>query len=129
MMGLRIVPAYAAILALFFMYLSTRVMFARRAAGVVLGTGGDRPLERWSRVHANFAEYVPLALILLVAMEIRGNAAWYLHLLCVGLVLGRVAHALGLSHEPDRMPFRAGGVLLTNIVIIAAALTLLAGML
>jgi len=126
-MGLRIVPAYAALLALFFIYLSARVMAARRAAGVAIGTGSDRTLERWARVHANFAEYVPLALILLLIMEIRGNAAWSLHLLGAGLLAGRVAHAIGLSHEPDRMPFRAAGVLLTNIVIIAAAISLLVG--
>lgn len=126
-MGLRIVPAYAALLALFFVYLSTRVMAARRAAGVAIGTGGDRTLERWARVHANFAEYVPLALILLLLMEIRGNPAWSLHLLGAGLLAGRVAHAIGLSREPDRMPFRAAGVLLTDIVIVAAAVSLLIG--
>jgi uncharacterized membrane protein YecN with MAPEG domain len=128
-MGVRIVAGYAAILGLIFIYLSSRVMAARRASGVALGTGGDRTLERWARVHANFAEYVPLAIILLVLMEIRGNAAWYLHLLCIGLVVGRVAHAFGLSHEPDRIFYRAAGVLLTNIVIIVAAITLLAGVL
>ena len=126
-MGVRIVPAYAALLALFFIYLSTRVMAARRAAGVAIGTGGDRTLERWARVHANFAEYVPLALMLLLIMEIRGNPAWPLHLLGTGLLAGRLAHAFGVSHEPDRMLFRGAGVLLTIIVIVVSSLSLLIG--
>jgi uncharacterized protein len=122
----HIVPAYAALLALFFLYLSVRVMRARGSTGVAIGTGGDAMLERRMRVHANFAEYVPLALILLGFMEIEGTRAWYLHLLCLALLVGRAAHAYGVSHDPDILPLRAAGVLGTFFPIIAAALTLLA---
>lgn len=125
----RIVPAYAALLALLFIYLSVRVMRARQMAGVAIGTGGNPGLERRIRVHANFAEYVPLALILLVLMEMRGNAAWFLHLLCLALLAGRAAHAWGVSQEPDDMRLRGAGVALTVAVLVAASLTLLVGVL
>ena len=72
----RIVPGYAALLALMYIYLAIRVMMARRDAGVSIGSGGNRMLERRIRVHGNFAEYVPIALILLVLMEMRGSAPW-----------------------------------------------------
>ncbi len=121
----HVVPGYAALLALVFLFLSVRVMQARQAAAVSIGTGGNRPLERRMRVHANFAEYVPLALILLGFLELLGHARWYLHLLCLALLLGRLAHAWGVSQEPDDMRGRGAGVLLTFAVMIAASLTLL----
>jgi hypothetical protein len=104
-------------------------MRARQMAGVAIGTGGNRVLERRVRVHANFAEYVPLALILLVLVEMRGNAAWYLHLLCLALLAGRAAHAWGVSQEPDDMRLRGAGVVLTLAVLVIASLTLLIGVL
>ncbi len=73
-MVLRIVPFYAALLALLFMVLSVRVMRERGRARVAIGTGGNIALERRIRVHGNFAEYVPLALLLLAFMELRGSA-------------------------------------------------------
>jgi hypothetical protein len=123
----RIVPAYAALLAFLFVYLSVRVMRARQEAGVAIGTGGNPMLERRIRVQANFAEYVPLALILLLLMELRGHAAWYLHLLCLALLAGRAAHAWGVSQQPDDMRARGAGVVLTIAVLVAAGLTLLIG--
>src|SRR6202161_2062027 len=123
----RIVPAYAALLAFLFVYLSVRVMRARQEAGVAIGTGGHPALERRIRVHANFAEYVPLALILLILMELSGHAAWYLHLLCLALLMGRAAHAWGVSQQPDDMRARGAGVVLTIAVLVTAALTLLVG--
>ena len=124
-MAPHIVPVYAAVLALLFLVLSARVMRERGRAGVAIGAGGNITLERQIRVHGNFAEYVPLALILLGFLEMRGAAAWYLHLLCLALVVGRLAHAYGVAQEPDILPLRATGVMLTGAVIVAAALTLI----
>jgi uncharacterized protein len=123
----HIVPVYAALLALLFLYLSVRVMGERGRSHVAIGAGGNIALERRIRVHGNFAEYVPLALVLLAFMEVRGSAAWYLHLLCLALIAGRLAHAIGVSHEPDILPLRATGVALTCAVIVLAALSLIVG--
>ena len=43
-----------------------------------------------ARVHANFAEYVPLALLLLAFVEIQQFAAVIVYALCLMLVAGRV---------------------------------------
>ena len=88
-----VVPAYAGLLALFYFYLTMRVAFARGRAGVALGTGGDASLERVIRVHGNFIEYVPLALILLGFMEAHRHSLYVLHLLCILLLIGRASHA------------------------------------
>src|SRR6476619_3241121 len=92
-----IVPVYAAVLAFVYIVLSVRVIQARRSAKVAIGTRGDVHLERKMRVHANFAEYVPFALLLATFIEMQGARAWLIHLLCLALVAGRVIHAYGVS--------------------------------
>jgi uncharacterized membrane protein YecN with MAPEG domain len=121
-----IVPAYAAVLTLFYAFLSFRVIGMRRSARVSLGAGGNASLERRIRVHGNFGEYVPLALILLGFAELQGRPAWQLHAFCLLLVLGRVAHAYGVAPENADIRFRAAGVLATMLVLIATAVGLLA---
>jgi uncharacterized protein len=62
------VPAtalWAALLAPVCLWLSMRVIGQRRRARIAIGTGGDPALERAMRAQANFAEYVPFALVLM----------------------------------------------------------------
>ena len=56
---LKIIPFYAAILALLYVCLSARTIGFRRKSRVSIGDGGDQELLRAIRMHANFAEYVP----------------------------------------------------------------------
>ena len=72
-----IVPVYAAVLAFVYIVLSARVIQARRSAKVAIGTRGDVHLERIMRVHANFAEYVPFALLLATFIEMQGRPATF----------------------------------------------------
>ena len=58
-------PLYAALLGLIFVALSIRTIRLRRRYGVGVGDGNNTELQRAARVHANFAEYVPLALLLI----------------------------------------------------------------
>ncbi|MGI9404501.1 MAG: MAPEG family protein [Hyphomicrobium sp.] len=53
---MTITAFYAALLALFFVFLSIRVIGWRRVKKVELGHGDDNQLLRRMRVHANFAE-------------------------------------------------------------------------
>ena len=69
----HIVPAYAALLALFFVALSIRTLRLRRELRIAVGDGGNPAMLRAMRVHANFAEYVPLGLILLPMNSMNGN--------------------------------------------------------
>jgi uncharacterized membrane protein YecN with MAPEG domain len=121
-----IVPVYAAVLAFVYIVLSARVILARQSAKVAIGTRGDVRLERKMRVHANFAEYVPFALLLATFIEMQGRPAWFTHLLCLALVIGRVVHAYGVSQEHENIRLRIAGMATTFTVLAVAGLSLLA---
>jgi uncharacterized membrane protein YecN with MAPEG domain len=70
---------YAAILSLLYVFLSVRVVGLRRAIGVGLTDGGNKLLLRRIRIHANFAEYVPVAVILMILAESQRGPAMMLH--------------------------------------------------
>src|ERR1700674_2911934 len=121
-----IVPAYAALLTFIYIFLSSKVIRSRVVTRIGIGTGGNRGLERRMRIHANFAEYVPLALLLLVFMEMQGRPVWLLHLLCAVLVLARIGHAIALWEDKEIFQLRVASVLATFIVMAAAAVSVLA---
>lgn len=116
---------YAGLLALLYVYLSARVIGQRRNARISLGTGEDPELLRRTRVHANFAEYVPLALILIACCESLAAPTPLLHGLGLGLLIGRMAHAYGVSKSPQVMQMRLVGMVLTFTVLVAGAITCL----
>ncbi|MDP3255728.1 MAG: MAPEG family protein [Bosea sp. (in: a-proteobacteria)] len=124
-MPLVIVPVYAALLALLFVMLSLSVVRQRRSGRIAIGTAGDRDLERRVRVHGNFAEYTPLALLLLAMAEFRGAPSLLLHALCLCLLVGRASHAWGVSHLDEDLRFRVAGMVATFLSLIVAAVTLL----
>lgn len=127
-MSLTIVPLHAGLLALIFLGLSLRVVYLRRTLRVGLGSGGHESLNRAVRAHANFAEYVPLALVLLLGLE-AGTAlpAWALHALGLALMLGRVLHGFfGLNRHAGASLGRVWGTALTWVVIGVSALLLVA---
>ena len=70
---------YAALLALLYAALALRVVRLRIALKQPLGDGGHARLQRAVRVHAHFAEYVPLALLLLLLLELARLPAALLH--------------------------------------------------
>ena len=124
-----ITPVYAGLLALFFVFLSLRVIRFRRAAGISLGDGGDEEMRRRVRVHANFAEYAPLALILMALAELQAQPAWAIHLIGVLLAAGRAAHAYGVSQAPQIMKLRVAGMVATvGAIVVGAALNLAAAL-
>ncbi len=49
------------------------------------------------RAHGNFAEYVPLTLLLMALCELAGVDPFWLHLGGVLLLVGRILHAIGIQ--------------------------------
>jgi uncharacterized membrane protein YecN with MAPEG domain len=121
---MSIIPFHASLLTLVYFFLSLRVIRLRRQLGVGLGPGQDPRLLRAMRVHANFAEYVPLALLLLVMLELQAWPSLLLHALGALLVFGRCAHAFGVSQAQERFFFRVSGMAATFTVLLVAALLL-----
>lgn len=116
---------YAAILGLFFLLLSVNVVAKRRRFQVGIGSKGELSLERAIRVHANFAEYVPFALLLMFLAEYSGLAAIYLHILGITLLVGRLSHAWGVRQLKEPFKFRVFGMVLTFSVIALSALAII----
>ncbi|QCK85175.1 glutathione metabolism protein [Phreatobacter aquaticus] len=118
---------YAALLVPIFLVLSLRVINGRRDGRVALGDGGDPGLLRRMRVHANFAEYVPLALILIGLAESLGIGRWIIHALGITLLAARLLHAYGVSQPKENFRLRVAGMISTIAVISTAALACLLG--
>lgn len=124
---LTITPIYAALIALLFLLLSARVIRYRRANRLSLGDEGDRALLQRMRAQANCAEYAPIAVLLLVLLELQGWPVWVVHLAGLTLLAGRVAHGYGFSAHPQIMGLRAVGMVMTLTMIALSALFLLIG--
>jgi uncharacterized membrane protein YecN with MAPEG domain len=122
---MRITGLYAALLTLLILGLAVRVMLIRRRTRIGLGDGGDRSVACAIRAHGNAVEYVPLALILLLVLELDQTVPLLLHAFGIALVLARVVHAIGLSRAAGNSPGRAVGAGLTLVVIGLMALMLL----
>lgn len=121
----------AAVLALLFVVLSVRVGLLRirtkssigDGAGFVVEVGKERdapPLLIASRSQANFAEYVPLSLLLLGLLESAGGAPLLIEIMAGLLIVARVLHPLGMG-RPTPNPFR-GAIILQWLMLAMAGL-------
>src|SRR5471032_2869678 len=86
---LSITAAYAAILALIIIALGINVTVHRVKLKVPLGDGGNKEMLRMIRLHGNAVEYIPLAIVLMLAYEINGGSHLALHVIGVALIAGR----------------------------------------
>jgi len=113
---LFVTPLYAGLLALWFLVLSWRVI-QRRGKGTYLGDGRDQGLLRVIRGHANFAEYVPLALLMMGFLEVSRFSIYVLHALGIVLLIARLLHGYALSFTEHSSFGRFWGASLTFIVL------------
>lgn len=119
---MTITPLYAGLLAIWFLVLSWRVV-QQRGHGVSLGDGGDETLLRRIRGHGNFAEYVPLTLLMIAMLELGGAApVWLLHLLGATLVVARLLHGIAFAFTQHWKFGRFYGTLLTFILLAVCGL-------
>jgi uncharacterized protein len=111
----------AALCAVLQIALAALVIQRRSAVGIAFLDGGDGTLLKRMRTHANFTETVPLALVLLLMLELAGLPRPWLWALGGALVLSRVLHALGLL-VASGLAGRVAGTLMTLLVLGAQAL-------
>ena len=123
-MEYRITALYAGLLALLLLLLSARIVLLRRRLRVGIGDGGQPELARAVRVHANFTEHVPLALLLLLLLEQWCGAIW-LHGYGIALLASRLLHAWGLGQSAGSSFGRVYGTLVTWILLLVGALALI----
>jgi uncharacterized membrane protein YecN with MAPEG domain len=123
-----ITAAYLGILALLYAVLGVQVARLRRGNRVLFGDGDNIRLRSAIRAHANFAEYVPIIVLMVAMLEMSGMPAASVHILMGALLLARLLHPLGMYVGPRTLQFqicRVGGIALTILVLIASALRLL----
>lgn len=110
-----VTPLYAGLLALWYLALSLRVVQKRNK--VSLGDGGDTELLRRIRGHGNFAEYVPLILVMLGFMELSRVSLYLIHAMGITLLVSRLLHGYALSYTTQFKFGRFWGALLTFVVL------------
>ncbi|MGH1354286.1 MAG: MAPEG family protein [Thalassovita sp.] len=121
-MSLTITPIYAGLLGAFYVFLSLWVVKVRVRQRIGSGDKGDPVMLNAMRTHANFAEYVPFAVILIALGELQSMPPLATHLLGGALLLSRVMHAVGMGRQPHTPILRGGGAALTFVVMLTAAL-------
>lgn len=114
---------YAGILGLIYVMLSGFVVQGRYQHKISLGDGGNPDMTKRIRMHGNFAEYVPFALLLLFLVDYVQYSPLLVHALGVMLLAGRLFHALAIYRTI--FPLRAAGMILTLLMILLSALMLI----
>jgi len=115
---------YAGLCGLLMLVLAWRVVRVRKREKIGLGDGGHPELQRATRAHANFTEYVPLALVMMLAFETSGGPAALTHAFGATLLIGRVLHAQGLGSSSGYSKGRFYGTLATWAVVAGLAVAL-----
>ena len=72
------------------------------------------------RAHGNFAEYVPLILVLTALIEIHTGPTLLVKCLAFGLVLARLLHPIGIRMKAFN-PYRSAGFVLTMVILAVAS--------
>jgi uncharacterized protein len=117
-----VTPLYAALLAGLYLFLTVRVVRFRRGHRIDMGNGGQKLMQRYVRAHANFAEYAPFGLLLLLLVETGGWPGWLVHLLGLTLLGGRLTHAFSFSVAELRERSRVAGMALTMTMVSVPAI-------
>lgn len=111
---------YAGLSGLLLVWLAFQAIKERRASKIKLGDNGIFALQTAIRAHGNFAEYMPITIILLFLFEYNGAPAWMIHVIGVTFLIGRWIHSQGLLKDDLRK--RVQGMGFTFSVLIGLAI-------
>ncbi|QCG48547.1 MAPEG family protein [Aeromonas schubertii] len=118
---LHITLIYAGLLGLLFLCFSAWVIRCRLRYRVSLGDGNEPVLRSAMRAHGNFAEYVPLILLLMGGVELAGASPVMVHAIGLLLLAGRLLHAVGIQQRAAPNLARKGGMILTFSALLMAS--------
>ena len=117
----KITLLFASLHVLLMLVLLAPIPRYRSSRKIGVGDGGDKTLARMIRVHGNFIEYVPFALLVLALLELCGLAPAWLWGFGGALLLARMLHAFGFSRSGGYSFGRFTGTVLTWLVFLAMA--------
>ncbi|HEY2395307.1 MAG TPA: MAPEG family protein [Rudaea sp.] len=116
---------YAGLLGLMSIAVAFPAGSRRGKLNIPLGDGGNSDLLLAMRRHANFVEFVPLALILIALLELDGVSKMPIHVLGAGLVVARACHAAGLRSDTMKAPGRVVGAAGTVLITVVTSIWLI----
>jgi uncharacterized membrane protein YecN with MAPEG domain len=122
----RMVPVtvlYAALNALVTLLLGLNTSLFRTINHQYVGDTPGPQVVRASRAHGNNAEWVPLALLLLLLLELSHSSSLWLHILGGALFAGRIFHAAGVLTK--QRAISTLGATITYVVVSTEVLWLL----
>ena len=91
----------------------------RARTQTLLGPGDDPRLMRAIRAHGNLAEWAPIAILLIAALEYAAAPTTMVMGLASAYAAARVLHGIGLINEYGKPhPLRAIGAF-TNVIVVA----------
>ena len=108
---MEITLLYTSLITIFAIFLALRNGVIRGKTKTMLGDGGSSELLQSLRAHGNLMEHAPIALILLLLLEMQGVVDWKLHLIGSTFFLCRILHAYGISISRESTPYRVVGAL------------------
>jgi len=103
-------------------WLSMRIGRLRQQFAVSVGDGDNDLIRRRMRAQLNFAENVPLVLVLIAAIELAGKGGAWLAPVGAVFVIGRVLHALGMDGGSWQWG-RMAGIAITFLTALGLAVT------
>ncbi len=121
----KITALFVALHVVLLLVLAVRVVVSRRRHRIGLGDGAQEHMQQRVRAHGNAAEYIPIAMVELLALELLGLPALWLYVAGGALLLGRILHPLGLSRSSGVSFGRMYGMLLTWLSMLGMAVALL----
>ena len=117
----------AAIAALIAAWLGWRCSKVRLSDKILHGDGGNAALMRRMRAHANFTEYTPIALVLIVLLDLMDINVWALGLTALAFMVGRVLHAIGMDSDTPSKLRMLGMMLTLPLLLVWAVWAILLG--
>ncbi|MEZ5789449.1 MAG: MAPEG family protein [Nitratireductor sp.] len=124
-MTLHITALYAAVLALLMIALSTWVTLLRAKLQISILHGDSMALAERIRMHGNFIENVPMALIIMGLAETGGAPTTWVNAVGIMLVVGRLLHPLGMQHDKAATFTRIAGGLMTTLAVLTGVYLIL----
>lgn len=125
MVNLTVTSATAAGAAIALFLLAIPISFRRIATGTMTGAGDDAQLNRLIRIHGNFTEYVPTALIAMALAENLGASRAMMLVIAGSLVVGRGLHIISMF-TGNRVLRVLGMIGTHNALLVSAAQIILA---
>ena len=108
---MEITLLYTSLITILAIFLAFKVGITRGKTNTLLGEGDSSELLQSIRSHGNLMESAPIALILLLLLEMQSVADWKLHLIGSSFFLFRILHAYGISISRESTPYRVVGAL------------------